>query len=273
MRSVKYLLAIVLVTIVGVTNAQTVEYKFIPAPDSAYDQQGSIVIKKEAFDARYVGNPDFRGATFWHEVWVGGEMSTENSWAVISESGLEFVSGNLRFYLRTDQSILTYWLLSPGEAGDHFQTGVFYPQDFYEGWGSWQLDSTPRFICEGFAPPFEGSVVVKKNRVLPLKIELMDSDGNNRSDLNITAPPLIQVKYWSGSGIFNLVDVSDHALPVGLGTDGNEFEYTGAGVWNFNLQTKNYTAKGSYLVSVESGDQSKYKIDPDFPCEVWFIIN
>ena len=51
------------------------------------------------------------------------------------------------------------------------------------------------------------------------------------------------------------VDVTDDALPAGFGTDGNEFEYNlGVQVWQYNLKTKDYTAAGTYTITIVSGD-------------------
>jgi hypothetical protein len=41
-------------------------------------------------------------------------------------------------------------------------------------------------------------------------------------------------------------------------------------VWQFNLKTKNYTAQGTYTVSIVSGDEGEYTIDP--PVQAEFVI-
>ena len=38
------------------------------------------------------------------------------------------------------------------------------------------------------------------------------------------------------------IDVTAEALPAGLGTEGNQFGFTDEKKWQFNLNTKNYTA-------------------------------
>jgi len=125
----------------------------------------------------------------------------------------------------------------------------------------------PAYACVGFEPPMDkGAVKVKKNRVLPLKAELLDGEYSV-TDADITAPPVIQVMYNSGAG--PAVDANDDALSAGFGTEGNEFEFRD-GKWQFNLKTKNYSAPGTYTVTMVSGDSSEYIIDP--MCTATFVI-
>lgn len=129
--------------------------------------------------------------------------------------------------------------------------------------------AAPVLSCVGFEPPMAGGPVkVKKNRALPLKAQLFDTDGIVITDLDLTAPPVVQVLFDSGGGGM-AVDVSGEALPAGLGDDGNQFVYTGAR-WRYNLKTKNYTAPGTYTVSMASGDDAEYVVDPT--CEAEFVI-
>ena len=123
--------------------------------------------------------------------------------------------------------------------------------------------------CSGFEPPMDkGAVKVKKNRVLPLKAELLDGDGNPVTDADITAAPVIQVMF-SSSGTAEAVDVTDEALSAGQGTDGNQFEFSD-GKWQFNLKTKNYSGAGTYTITMVSGDECEYVIDPT--CTASFMI-
>ena len=121
--------------------------------------------------------------------------------------------------------------------------------------------TTPTYSCSGFqAPLANGSVKVKKNRVLPVKAELVDADNFILTDADIVSSPVIQVSYSSSPGY--AVDVTDDAYAAGLGTDGNAFEYNVAEqVWQFNLKTKNYTSPGTYTITMQSGDETEYLID------------
>jgi len=130
------------------------------------------------------------------------------------------------------------------------------------------VSPVPVFSCIGFEPPMDGGpVTVKKNRVLPFKAVIQDESGNPIIDLDIVSPPVIQVLFDSGMEL--AVDVTDDALPAGQGTDGNQFEF-GTDKWQFNLKTKNYTAEGTYTVSIVSGDDSEYTINPT--CVGTFVI-
>ncbi len=122
--------------------------------------------------------------------------------------------------------------------------------------------------CVGFEPPVaNGPVKVKKNRVIPFKADLFELDGTPVTDLDIVAQPVVQVLFDSGVG--PATDVTDDALSAGQGTNGNEFEFNNS-KWAFNLQTKNYSAAGTYTVSMVSGDGDEYIIHP--ACEGTFVI-
>jgi len=136
-------------------------------------------------------------------------------------------------------------------------------------WDDFQVASlTPTYSCVGFDPPLDnGAVTVKKNRVLPLKAALVDENGAPVTNADVSAPPVIQVFFDSGTAL--AVDVTDQALSAGQGTDGNQFEFSD-GKWRFNLQTKKYTAAGTYTITMVSGDDSEYTIDPT--CIAEFVI-
>ncbi len=124
------------------------------------------------------------------------------------------------------------------------------------------------FSCVGFDPPMDKeAVTVKKNRALQHKAQLLDSNNNPITDLDLIAPPVIQVLFHSGTQ--PAVDVSTQALSARQGTKGNQFEFSGD-KWQFNLITKNYTAVGTYTVTMVSGDVSEYVIDPT--CVATFVI-
>lgn len=150
------------------------------------------------------------------------------------------------------------------------QRGVVRPQGTACDIGAFEL-FTPtalQLFCVGFEPPMDaGPVTVKKNRVLPLKAQLFESVSNPITDLDIVAPPVIQILFTSG--ITPAEDVTAQALSAGQGTEGNQFEF-GTGKWQFNLNTKNYTAAGTYTISMVSGDESEYTIGPT--CMAEFVI-
>jgi hypothetical protein len=141
--------------------------------------------------------------------------------------------------------------------------------------------AVPELSCEGFEPPMDnGPVTVRKNKggkelppaapgtlVLPLNAELSDS-GVPITDAFIAAPPVLQVLFDSGVGA--AVDVTDDALPAGHATSGNQFVFTAEEKWQFNLGTWNYTAPGTYTISVASGDETEYVISPT--CTATFVV-
>ena len=100
------------------------------------------------------------------------------------------------------------------------------------------------FICSGFESPMDsGPVRVKKNRALPLKAELFDTDDLSVTDADIVSPPVIQISFASATGD-PAIDVTGDALSAGEGTEGNQFVFTDDNKWQYNLKIKNYTAAG-----------------------------
>jgi hypothetical protein len=123
--------------------------------------------------------------------------------------------------------------------------------------------------CAGFEPPMDGGLVkVKRNRVLPHKAQLLDEMGSPLNDLDITAAPVVQVTFEVGTP--EALDVTGDALAAGAGMEGNQFEFLDS-KWHFNLKTKNYSAPGMYTITMDSGDDAEYLIDPT--CEATFVID
>ena len=139
-------------------------------------------------------------------------------------------------------------------------------------WDFIRLDmrsAAPVVTCSGFQSPLDaGPVTVGKNRALPLKAELFDGGGLALSDLDILALPVLQVLFDPAGG-GDAVDVTDEASPAGQGTDGNQFVFSD-GLWRFNLKTKNYSAAGTYSMTMVSGDESEYLVEG---CSAQFVID
>lgn len=130
----------------------------------------------------------------------------------------------------------------------------------------------PALYCDGFASPMATHPVkVKKNRVLPLRAELFDELGFEQTDIELIAQPVVTVLFTSSIEGSEAIDVSDDTLPAGHGSDGNQFSFSDDGFWQYNLSPRNYSAIGTYLVTVDSGDDSEYVIDPT--CVTSFIID
>lgn len=129
----------------------------------------------------------------------------------------------------------------------------------------------PALSCDGFAAPMANyPVTAKKNRAFPLKMELFYM-GVEQTDVELAAAPVVTVKYTSEVGE-PVVDISEEVIAVGQGSDGNQFDFTDEGIWQFNLKSKNL-ASGTYDVTVSSGDVSEYVIDGTANCHTIFIIN
>ena len=164
--------------------------------------------------------------------------------------------------------------LPVGDAnGDGLTDLVISPQTVNgaEGGGFQVLLQIPppvvRLSCLGFESPLNaGPVKVKKKRALPLKAQLLDSDDIPVTDALLDIPPVLQVVYNPATG-GEPVDVTGDALASGLGTEGNQFELN-IDKWQFNLKTKNYSAAGTYTMTMISGDS--YVINPS--CQASFII-
>ena len=132
------------------------------------------------------------------------------------------------------------------------------------------VDAAPAYACQGFEPPLaDGPVTAKGNRALPLRAELFDQDGVAFTGTDLGAPPVLQVRYQSGID-GTPEDVSDQILWVGQGTAGNAFVFSGS-KWRFNLKIGNYTAPGTYTMTMISGNGAEYRVEPI--CEAQFIVN
>lgn len=119
------------------------------------------------------------------------------------------------------------------------------------------------YSCAGFEPPADEVLVVRKqNRVLPLRMALLDLDGMGVSDIT---PPVVGVSYSAGGGA--PVEITSELDYAGKGDDGNQFLFNGFN-WAFNLKTKGLAA-GTYTFTAVSGDPA-YIINP--ACKATVII-
>lgn len=131
----------------------------------------------------------------------------------------------------------------------------------------WYVD--PALECVGFdAPMDQGPVTVRKNRVLPLKARLYFNDGSLVTDTDLVAPPVVEVTF-KPNGANDVIDVTDLALPAGSSSEGNQFHLDEVGTWVYNLRVGNYTAPGTYTVTIVSGDEDTYRIDS---CSAQFVV-
>lgn len=181
-------------------------------------------------------------------------------------ASIEYSESNPTRYVHgaIDEFAIFNRVLSPEEIQTQYNNGL-------QGIG-YEGTLAPVYTSTGFdAPMNNGAVRVKKNRVLPLKTALRNSLGQYITSEQIpNAFPVIQVLYYGG-GSGGAVDVTDQALAPGLGMEGNQFVYTTEGKWQFNLKTSNFTGKGTYTVTIVSGDVTKYSIDQSYTPAVFVI--
>jgi hypothetical protein len=110
---------------------------------------------------------------------------------------------------------------------------------------------------DGFEPPMrpEG-ITVKKNRTIPFKAALYD---NGDLVTELVPPPVIEVT-WVGHPAWSPPE--EDGLSPGQSMEGNLFEFID-GFWQFNLSVKKCcSAKGEYIVTMESGNIDDYEINP-----------
>jgi hypothetical protein len=135
--------------------------------------------------------------------------------------------------------------------------------------GVMELGPMPVYSCSGFDPPMDKTVnVKKKNRVLPLKMVLVESSGTEVTDQDIVARPVVEVEYSAGA--FPTDQEGEDFLSSGKGDGGNEFVFSGTS-WDFNLSSRNFRGAGTYTITAESGDLGEYVIDPT--CTAIFVVN
>jgi len=121
----------------------------------------------------------------------------------------------------------------------------------------------PELACSGFLPPFDQPLSLKKKvkRAIPVDMVLTDADGFTITDTDIVAPPVINVLF--GAQVYGVMPPdTDDLLPLGSANDDNIFRFDiDSWQWIYNLGTKQFTAAGTYTVTVASGDETEYTID------------
>jgi hypothetical protein len=112
----------------------------------------------------------------------------------------------------------------------------------------------------GFRAPMDsGPVAVKKksNRVLPFKMQIL-KNGVPQTPSDIAAP-VIEIQFNSEPYVG---PTADNLLSSGQGDDGNQFSYNSADqTWQFNLNSRQFTAPGTYTVTAISGDSAEYTLN------------
>ena len=120
----------------------------------------------------------------------------------------------------------------------------------------------PTYTCTGFQSPFSVAIALtsKTNRAIPLKAQLFN--GSTIVDSSIlTTPPVVNVSFSSIDG----TGTDDTSLldPLGQSSNGNQFNYDSTSeTWWFNLASTPFTSNGTYTVTMQPGDATKYLLLP-----------
>lgn len=124
----------------------------------------------------------------------------------------------------------------------------------------------PVYACQGFAEPMHReNIHIGRGRVLPLRARLALPDGTFGE--NLKSPPRLLLKYRPESG----PEVDKTAgLEVRDYGKGNRFVFDKEAHWKFDLGTGNLKDDGTYAVSLLSGDEKEYKVDP--VCSLVFLL-
>jgi hypothetical protein len=126
----------------------------------------------------------------------------------------------------------------------------------------------PVYACQGFDEPMSRpNIHIGRGRVLPLRGKLVLPDGTFGDASVLKAAPRISLKYRPESG----PEVDKTAgLEVRDYGKGNRFVFDREAHWKFDLGTGNLKEDGTYAVSLLSGDEKEYKVDP--VCSLVFLL-
>ena len=128
----------------------------------------------------------------------------------------------------------------------------------------------PRYACAGFDDIADTPLKVTGPRTIPLRAGLLDRGLAVAGD-GLAAAPVVQVDFASGAPAEPPTDVTDLVPPPDRAFVGNQFLYKEASArWFHGLQTIKYSPPGTYAITMVSGDDREYVIDP--PCTASYVI-
>jgi hypothetical protein len=125
----------------------------------------------------------------------------------------------------------------------------------------------PTYRCQGFDEPLRDGMQIAKGRVLPLRAKLVGPDGSFGDQSSLKTPPAISFHYLPESG--PEVDKTG-GMEVRDYGKGTHFVWDDEAHWKFDLGTGNLADDGKYRVTLLSGDEAEYKVDP--ACAVTFNL-
>jgi hypothetical protein len=124
------------------------------------------------------------------------------------------------------------------------------------------------FRCQGFDEPMNRNPInIGRGRVLPLRGKLVRADGTFGDQTSVKTAPVLTLKYQPDAGPevdkTSGIEVRDYGK-------GNHFVWDDEAHWKFDLGTGNLPDDGKYLVTMSSGDEKEYKVDP--ACSLVFML-
>ena len=125
----------------------------------------------------------------------------------------------------------------------------------------------PVYRCVGFDEPLHRSPMeVDKGRVLPLRVKLAGSDDTFALGKDLKAPPTVHLVQVTDSGEEDKTD----SLDVRDYGKNNQFVPDQEAHWKLDLGTNPLEDAGRYKVTVLSGDEKTYRVEPT--CELIFTL-
>jgi len=122
----------------------------------------------------------------------------------------------------------------------------------------------PTYQCRGFDEPMQRSPQrIPRGRVLPLRAKLALPDGTFADAKTLASAPALTLKYKPASG--PEVDKTG-GMEVRDYGKGDRFVFDEEAHWKFDLGTSNLPDDGEYVVTLVSGDEKAYRVDP--PCRL-----
>src|SRR5262249_7975340 len=116
------------------------------------------------------------------------------------------------------------------------------------------------FRCQGFDEPLNRSPLqIGRGRVLPLRAKLILPDGSFGDENTIKTAPMVTLKYQPESG--PEVDKTSKIEVRDFGK-GNHFVWDDEAHWEFDLGTLSLPDDGKYVVTLVTGDEKEYRVDP-----------
>jgi hypothetical protein len=138
----------------------------------------------------------------------------------------------------------------------------------FESLGAPPAEGPPLFSCVGFSSPLEALLDdpryakyaeflehwLRRSPVKLLRARLLDAEDLEVDGADLIAAPLVQVLFAPAQGEETLDVTADTTWK-------NSFTFSRHGYWRLSLNRYRMQMPGTYLVTMESGDESEYLID------------